>query len=184
MYLGINKFQSLFYWILFFYRSGVFQYLLQLLSFNPYSTGFSSFILKHPHDPEADVGFQSLFYWILFFYNIGCLHESSGNSAVSILILLDSLLLLQLGGKMLKNKDFVSILILLDSLLLLICLSIFTVKTPEVSILILLDSLLLFYNLKPFILNGKGFQSLFYWILFFYPFYRADSLFLTLIEFF
>ena len=38
--------------------------------FNPYSTGFSSFIvLKAEYESNPDFKFQSLFYWILFFYN-------------------------------------------------------------------------------------------------------------------
>ena len=45
-----------------------------------------------------------------------------------------------------------------------------------------------FYSLIMKFLKYSGilfmFQSLFYWILFSYPFYIEDSLFLTLIEFF
>ena len=64
----VTKFQSLFYWILFFYTN-LWTSLLKLSSsFNPYSTGFSSFITKSPFGYFRD-------------------------KTVSILILLDSLLL-------------------------------------------------------------------------------------------
>ena len=36
--------------------------------FNPYSTGFSSFINDKGGETTWGVTFQSLFYWILFFY--------------------------------------------------------------------------------------------------------------------
>ena len=62
------KFQSLFYWILFFYMVKTICYIVTGSSFNPYSTGFSSFIMLIQKNR------QSLF-------------------LVSILILLDSLLL-------------------------------------------------------------------------------------------
>ena len=87
-------FQSLFYWILFFYNlkwklvkkrklgfnpysTGfssfivvwLFCWLCSTRSFNPYSTGFSSFILRNIIISLKKIEFQSLFYWILFFYN-------------------------------------------------------------------------------------------------------------------
>ena len=131
--IKIKRFQSLFYWILFFYWIDDGKIYIDISGFNPYSTGFSSFIKMKGVIFDELFKFQSLFYWILFFYLLGM-------------------------------KNYIKIL--------------------DVSILILLDSLLLFYeSLGDFILTNK-FQSLFYWILFFYPFYRADSLFLTLIEFF
>ena len=40
-----SQFQSLFYWILFFYDKDFMNKYRSYLSFNPYSTGFSSFIL-------------------------------------------------------------------------------------------------------------------------------------------
>ena len=87
--------------------------------------------------------FQSLFYWILFFYNGYKIYFPCWVAWVSILILLDSLLLYLV--------DFVD-----------------TDYIPNISILILLDSLLLL-EVMP---NTQGhlevFQSLFYWILFFY----------------
>ena len=66
-----NKFQSLFYWILFFYMTN--------------SEGEINFYIR----------FQSLFYWILFSYKLAGT-TSPNNLFVSILILLDSLLLLRL----------------------------------------------------------------------------------------
>ena len=67
--IQIELFQSLFYWILFFYLLWVTQkYSLLIYSFNPYSTGFSSFINSRQ--------FKLVF-----------------KIYVSILILLDSLLL-------------------------------------------------------------------------------------------
>ena len=79
-------------------------------SFNPYSIGFYSLILRQETFLNmTKIRFQSLFYWILFFYKKGT-----------------------------RSKFW----------------------------------------------SRWKFQSLFYWILFFYPFYRADSLFSTLIEFF
>ena len=87
-----KKFQSLFYWILFSYESTaipttvlflfqslfywiLFSYLVDQIveeaapqSFNPYSTGFSFFIINLTPHPVNVILFQSLFYWILFFY--------------------------------------------------------------------------------------------------------------------
>ena len=63
-----SEFQSLFYWILFFYTAGYFHDNENSDSFNPYSTGFSSFI------DDSVIGEEAKY-------------------LVSILILLDSLLL-------------------------------------------------------------------------------------------
>ena len=77
-------------------------------------------------------------------------------------------------------KGSFSILILLDSILLYCRTNDFIHNDNRVSILILLDSLLLslsMYKVKPYNIE---FQSLFYWILFFYHlhlFYQAYSLF-------
>ena len=66
--LRINVFQSLFYWILFFYVLNREIIMEKYLGFNPYSTGFSSFIYSE---------------W----------EQNALEPIVSILILLDSLLL-------------------------------------------------------------------------------------------
>ena len=111
------KFQSLFYWILFFYIFKKSQKSLDILCFNPYSTGFSSFISKLKYNKKDGKKFQSLFYWILFFYwelwKLWIVHMQ-----VSILILLDSLLLYRKRKKQICTNKRVSILILLNSLLL------------------------------------------------------------------
>ena len=61
-------------------------------SFNPYSTGFYSFIKDNEVLLNYVYKFQSLFYWILFFYR-NKERSYKGNKEVSILILLDSILL-------------------------------------------------------------------------------------------
>ena len=78
----------------------------------------------------------------------------------------------------------VSILILLDSILL-------SMETLDITYQYLMFQSLFYWILFSYrlnkiliITNYFMFQSLFYWILFSYPFYRADSLFSTLIEFF
>ena len=92
---GWHEFQSLFYWILFFYTirertrhnskwgfnpysTGFYSFIrikeiedaMQKLSFNPYSTGFYSFIVRSVPTLMLLDKFQSLFYWILFFYKL------------------------------------------------------------------------------------------------------------------
>ena len=86
-------FQSLFYWILFFYNFYSNPSVDYFLCFNPYSTGFSSFIYNGPSYKWYKDEFQSLFYWILFFYKEPNYLGEEGDIFVSILILLDSLLL-------------------------------------------------------------------------------------------
>ena len=78
-----------------------------------------SILLLKPsiEEDEDDMLFQSLFYWILFFYTQIYI-DSDEKSAVSILILLDSLLLFIYGKNIVLYYYRVSILILLDSLLL------------------------------------------------------------------
>ena len=120
--LILMKLQSLFYWILFSYLKPSQADIALTRSFNPYSTGFSSFIKR------------------------------------------------QEGGEM--EKEVVSILILLDSLLLLL-LIFKSVKNMCVSILILLDSLLLQPTGQKILFRGFEFQSLFYWILFFYSLFSS-----------
>ena len=78
-FLVYCRFQSLFYWILFFYKVTAYDQLRYLKSFNPYSTGFSSFIGLR----------QNL--------------EFKG-ALVSILILLDSLLLFS-GSRFAKGSS-------------------------------------------------------------------------------
>ena len=129
----LGDFLSLFYWILFSYEQNWLKENLKKVCFNPYSTGFYSFIKTE--------------YWRRWRWY-----------AVSILILLDSILLWKYSYTD-NSIIFVSILILLDSILL----SVWTNSGGS---------------------SSTKFQSLFYWILFFYPFYIEDSLFLTLIEFF
>ena len=89
-----NEFQSLLYWIIFFYnvvsveeqeytKVSILILLDSILlydisddgkrmtySFNPYSTGFSSFIKEWLKLIKFVTKFQSLFYWILFFYEV------------------------------------------------------------------------------------------------------------------
>ena len=136
--------------------------------FNPYSIGFYSFIYDVRfwiislygvsililldsillwsdtwRNGWRSILFQSLFYWILFFYYPWYWINFISFSSVSILILLDSLLLWSKEIKTTRSLCGVSILILLDSLLL---------STEEA-----------------YIKRGNIlFQSLFYWILFFY----------------
>ena len=62
------------------------------ICFNPYSTGFSSFILDNLKIHREEAKFQSLFYWILFSYSLIYIKPQE-DQEVSILILLDSLLL-------------------------------------------------------------------------------------------
>ena len=86
-------FQSLFYWILFFYKIIFYLLILKNNCFNPYSNGFSSFILfRWARIGPIYLGFQSLFYWILFSYKTKP-KSIAFNAKVSILILLDSVLL-------------------------------------------------------------------------------------------
>ena len=113
-------------------------------SFNPYSTGFSSFI--HPETPFSHTPFrkfQSLFYWILFFYHFHF------HLPVQYFQQFQSLFYWILFFY-LKFREHLPFLYL-------------------VSILILLDSLLL-SNVDGNIVRSVKvvFQSLFYWILFFY----------------
>ena len=151
------KFQSLFYWILFFYNKINTVTSKFLTGFNPYSTGFYSLIEFMENLNWKILMFQSLFYWILFSYKkFQSLLRTSAK--VSILILLDSILLYREDG------IFVTALISFNPY-----------STGFYSFIVMNAS---------FITELLMFQSLFYWILFFYPFYRADSLFSTLIEFF
>ena len=66
--ISVEMFQSLFYWILFFYRKVRHLFRCIIGGFNPYSTGFYSFIKEYYKITVLDIKFQSLFYWILFFY--------------------------------------------------------------------------------------------------------------------
>ena len=86
-------FQSLFYWILFFYLKLLKKYTEVTWRFNPYFTGFSSFIHARRHGQDDlqscfnpySIGFSS-FIWAEYLRKNEC-------TGVSILILLDSILL-------------------------------------------------------------------------------------------
>ena len=74
-----RKFQSLFYWILFFYTKQKLDSLLKRMCFNPYSIGFYSLIKDRFKRPfVVSQGFQSLFYWILFSYKTGIIQKECG----------------------------------------------------------------------------------------------------------
>ena len=136
-------FQSLFYWILFFYLKLLKKYTEVTWRFNPYFTGFSSFIHARRHGQDDlqscfnpySIGFSSFIIWQMVCkngerpcfnpYSIGFSSfiwaeylRKNECTGVSILILLDSLLLSNQCGSYSCNAYEVSILILLDSLLL------------------------------------------------------------------
>ena len=90
---NIQMFQSLFYWILFSYLLIMLSLWILIIRFNPYSTGFSSFMKLREKMFKEEQTFQSLFYWILFSYQLYPLYLQNFYN-VSILILLDSILLL------------------------------------------------------------------------------------------
>ena len=114
----LEDFLSLFYWILFFYKVDIVTIKTTKVGFNPYSTGFSSFIPTTMEDEGLKIQmFQSLFYWILFFYYFllllmlhifQCFNPYS--TGFSSFIMFDV--------KVRTKFNKVSILILLDSLLL------------------------------------------------------------------
>ena len=93
----LQLFQSLFYWILFFYKQKKEIKLSEKNSFNPYSTGFSSFIKERKALEQEtqfsfnpySTGFSSFIIVLVVVFNIVAF--------VSILILLDSLLLFLLS---------------------------------------------------------------------------------------
>ena len=91
---SVWMFQSLFYWILFFYFSISFfkSEILSMFQSLFYWILFFYINIKVKLKLQ-EISFQSLFYWILFFYNRRNKLFQWISDKVSILILLDSLLL-------------------------------------------------------------------------------------------
>ena len=144
-------FQSLFYWILFFYLKLLKKYTEVTWRFNPYFTGFSSFIHARRHGQDDlqscfnpySIGFSSFIIWQMVCKNgeRPCFNPYSIGFSSFI------------WAEYLRKNECtgVSILILLDSILL------FKIPWTRRNIFI-------------------WFQSLFYWILFFYfPFLVLQS---------